>query len=248
MKCAVTLAILGLCGLVGASAAAPALAARRQTLPLPATPHTVLEGRHGAGLALAPLSAQGGTGVVNGTVYAFDGSPMQGAQVYAGWRDGASFIALDPVTTDASGSYSVTGVPATTLGVVQAQLLSGNYFLRKGLAFADPGPSVFDLRPGRIHFTTTRATSGWGTWKSLAIYTSGSEGEARTISASTALSGSAWAMAPDVAYAVAYYWSNEAAEVRLPSAVAVTAGAAGRRKTVLVRGVTDAAARGLLRS
>ena len=32
------------------------------------------------------------------------------------------------------------------------------------------------------------------------------------------------------------------------SAVAVAAGAAGRRKTVLVRGVTDAAARGLVRS
>ena len=95
----------------------------------------------------------------------------------------------------------------------------------KGLTFADPGPSTFDLRPGTIGFTTTRVTSGWGTWTSLAVYTAGSEGEARTISTAGGLSGSAWAMAPDVSYAVAYYWSNEAAEYRFPSAAPVTPGA-----------------------
>ncbi len=96
--------------------------------------------------------------------------------------------------------------------------------MRKGLTFADPGTTVFDLRPGAIHFTTTRATSGWGTWKSLAVFTSGSQGETRTVSPSTALSGGVWAMAPDVSYAVAYYWSNEAAEVRFVPAVAVSQG------------------------
>ena len=39
------------------------------------------------------------------------------------------------------------------------------------------------------------------------------------------LGGSAWAMAPDVSHAVAYYWSNEASEYRLPAAVPVTPGA-----------------------
>ena len=111
---------------------------------------------------IAPIAAQGGAGAVNGTVYAFDGSPIEGAQVFAGWRDGDSYLFLDPVSTDSSGFYSVTGVPATILGVVQATLVSKDYFLRGGLTFADPGPTTFDLRPGTIGFTTTRATSGWG--------------------------------------------------------------------------------------
>ena len=71
-------------------------------------------------------------------------------------------------------------------------------------------------------------TSGWGTWGSVAVFTAGSGGEARTNatagSPSGGLSGSAWAMAPDASHAVAYYWSNEAAEYRLPSAAPVTPG------------------------
>ncbi len=155
MKRAMTLVIVALCSLAGASAAAP-----------------------------------GGAGVVDGTVYTFAGAAVPGAQVFAGWRDGGTLAKLGPATTDAAGFYSLSGVPTTSLGVVQAQLPSGDYFVRKALTFVDPGTSSFDLRPGAIHFTTTRATSGWGTWKSLVVFASGSQGETRTVSASTALYGS----------------------------------------------------------
>jgi hypothetical protein len=224
MKCALALVILVSSAVLGAGVAAPALASRQQAL-LPATPHFRDEGGAQGATGITPLAAQGGAGVVNGTVYAFDGSPIQEAQVYAGWREGDSFHFLDPVSTDSSGSYSVTGVSATSLGVVRAALASKDYFLRGGLTFADPGPSTFDLRPGTIGFTTTRATTDWGTWTTVAVFTAGTGGEARTMSTASGLGGSAWAMAPDVSYAVAYYWSNEAAEYRFPSATPVTAGA-----------------------
>ncbi len=224
MKCAMALVILVLSGVVGATFAGPAFASHQQALLLPRITHAGDESGAVVPHGITALAAQGGAGAVNGTVYAFDGSRIEAAQVYAGWREGDSSTFLDPVSTDASGFYSVTGVPATSLGVVQATLASDDYFLRKGLTFADPGPSTFDLRPGTIGFTTTRVTSGWGTWTSLAVYTAGSEGEARTIS-TAGVNGSAWAMAPDVSYAVAYYWSNEAAEYRFPSAASVTPGA-----------------------
>ena len=225
MKCTLAIVILVLSNLVGATVAAPALAARQQAPLLPATPRLSDQTGVETALGIAPFAAPGGAGAVNGTVYTFDGSPIEAAQVYAGWRDGASYLFLDPVSTDAAGSYSATGLPATSLGVIRATLASKDYFLRSGLTFADPGPTTFDLRPGTIGFTTTRTTSGWGTWSSVAIYAAGSGGEARTMSTAGGLSGSAWAMAPEVSHAVAYYWSNEASEYRFPSAVPVTPGA-----------------------
>jgi hypothetical protein len=222
MKCATALVILAV-GVLGAALAGPAFASRQQAPLLRATPHVRFESQAGIALGITSLTASGGAGAVNGRVYAFDGSPIEAAQVYVGWREGASSTFLDPVSTDPTGSYSASGVPVTNMGVVQAALSSHDYLLRKGLTFADPGPSTFDLRPGTIGFATTRVTSGWGDWTSLAIYTMGSAGEARTISTS-GMSGSAWAMGPDVSRAVAYYWSNEAAEYRFASAAAVSPG------------------------
>jgi hypothetical protein len=175
----------------------------------------------GAGAA-APPSALGAAGV-NGTVYQFNGSGVVGAQVYAGWRDGGAYVEMPPVTTDSSGFYAITDLPVTGSGLIRAELADGGYLLRKGLTFADPGPTTFDLRPGGIGFTTTRASSDWGHWTSLAVYTTGDGGEARTISGS-GLEGTAWAMGPNVTYAVVYYWSNEAAEFTFPSAVTIEPG------------------------
>lgn len=231
MKRALALVIPVVCGLAVAAAASPASASRQEPLRLSARPHLshrvstagAVYRLAPAAPGLAPLSAQGGAGTVTGTVQAFDGSPIQGAQVYAGWRDGTAFTVLPPVTTDAAGSYSIGGVSGTGQGVLEAVLPSYDYFLNKNLTFSDPGPATFDLRPGSIGFTTTRAASAWGTWGSLAVYTSGSGGEARTVTGN-ALSGTAWAMAPDVDHAVAYYWSNEASEVVLPSSATTTPG------------------------
>ena len=98
------------------------------------------------------------------------------------------------------GSTGWTGVPATSLGVVDGDTSLEGLLPRGALTFASPGSSTFDLRPGTIGFTTTRVTSGWGTWGSVAVFTAGSGGEARTNatagSPSGGLSGSAWAMAP----------------------------------------------------
>jgi hypothetical protein len=224
MRRALALITLAACGITAAAAASPAAAARQAPLRLAATPHlTPGAGGARAALGLAPLSATGGAGTVNGTVSAFDGSPIEGAQVYAGWRDGTDITVLAPETTDAAGYYSVSGMPGTSQGLLEAVLPSDDYFLSKGLLFSDPGPTTFDLRPGSIGFTTTRSTSSWGTWSSLALYTSGSGGEARTLTGNV-LSGTAWAMAPEVDYAVAYYWSNEASEVSFASPTPLTPG------------------------
>jgi len=111
--------------------------------------------------ALRLASAAGGAGVVQGHVYDYFGSPVANAAVTVSAKDDqGNWLWGQDATTDAIGAYSVSGAPATAHGGMITVGSETGFWSVKGLAFADPGPSTYDLRPARVSWSATREGRG----------------------------------------------------------------------------------------
>lgn len=235
------LVMLTLCWLWLAAGAAQAQPPTQQARDLRAAragvqPRAVVESRLGARAVSAPQFTVG-SATVTGHLYDYaTGAPVPGAGVYIGWPENSATTWSDPIITDAGGSFTYPTALGTSQGLIMAYPpdpadpggFLHDYYLLKNLTFSDGGTVSYDLRPGQVGFRTTLSSSFWGSWSDVWVYTSGSGGEARTVFDPTAvgsLSGPVWAMPPDTDYAVAYYWSNEAAEVTAEPPIAVDVGA-----------------------
>jgi hypothetical protein len=174
-----------------------------------------------------------GSGTVSGTVLRYRGAAQSGAWVEWGAVDTHGvYSPAGGALTDGSGAYAITGVGAAA-GAGQRFMRppgTDDYLLRFGLTFVDPGTTTLDFRPGKLNFTTNRATS-WSNWKGVRVVTFGSDAvsstSARTAIGSTATSGASGAVRalPDtVTSAVVYYWPYQAVEWLAGAPVAITAG------------------------
>jgi hypothetical protein len=182
--------------------------------------------------ALAALAT--GSGTVSGTVLTYNGLAQTGAWVEWGAADTHGiYAATGGALTNGSGAYSIGSVGATagTGEVFMRPPGTTNYLNRFGLTFADPGTTTLDFRPGKLNFTTDRATS-WNAWKGVRVVTFGSDASGGTSAQTTipgtgagGTSGLVKAMPDNVTSAVAYYWPYQAAEWIAGAPVTITAGA-----------------------
>jgi hypothetical protein len=148
------------------------------------------------GLAAVAVSAAAmtvwatGSGAVSGTVLTYNGLAQTGAWVEWGADDTHGiYAATGGALTNGSGAYSIGSVGATagTGEVFMRPPGTTNYLNHFGLTFADPGTTTLDFRPGKLNFTTDRATS-WNTWKGVRVVTFGSDAGGGT-SAQTTIPG-----------------------------------------------------------
>jgi len=171
--------------------------------------------------ALRLAAATGGAGVVRGHIYDYFGSPIADASVMAYVLDDqGDWLWSQDATTDAAGAYSLSGAPASAHGAISVGLENGDYWAMKGLAFADPGTSTYDVRPARVTWSATRG-GPWGTgWQDPFLEVVGMSAAATPVYAKTDRSGVStgatvtdWASAlpADVRLVAFYFYSNEVA-------------------------------------
>jgi hypothetical protein len=180
-----------------------------------------------AGLAAPrPRLIANGPCTVTGVVQGLSGAPIAGATVDWGYYDAQQdWVFGNETKTAADGSFTFTGVMATTDGELDVYLpVSGGFQAWKLVFNAPPAGNSFTLRPGIAPFATTRTTSpNWNYWDGVVVDTWGSEGGGTT---TLAESGNAYVMPPDYDHAVVYYFSNQAVEWTA-SAASVAAGGTG---------------------
>lgn len=172
-------------------------------------------------LALRLASAAGGAGVVQGHVYDYSGSPVANAAVTASVRDDqGNWLWGQDTTTSSSGAYSVSGAPATAHGGRIEVFFPEDSWYLKGLAFADPGPSTYDLRPARVTWSATRGGPWGADWQDPSFEVVGMSATATPVYAytvqhrvSTAATVTGWALAlpADVRLVAFYFYPNEVA-------------------------------------
>jgi hypothetical protein len=141
--------------------------------------------------ALRLAAAAAGAGVVQGHVYDYLGSPVANAAVMAFVVDDqGNQLWAQNTTTDATGAYSLSGAPATAHdGRIFVWPDNEGSWAVKGLAFADPGPSTYDLRPARVTWSATRG-GPWGPgWQDPGIEVAGMSATATPVYAYTAQYG-----------------------------------------------------------
>ena len=173
---------------------------------------------------LGLASATAGTGVVQGYVYDYDGSPVAGAKVrVSDVDDQFNVLWYQDATSDANGLCSVSGAPATVHGAIYVTTADGEVWGETELAFADPGPTTYDLRPGRVTWRVERARSEpwWSGWRNLGIEVVGASATGTPVYAqtlkngvsSTAVPVTGWASAlpADARLMALNFWSNEIA-------------------------------------
>jgi len=171
--------------------------------------------------ALRLASAAGGAGVVQGHVYDYSGSPVANAAVSASVRDdqGNQLWSQD-TNTDAAGAYSLSGAPATAHGGRIMVFFPEDSWYLKGLAFADPGPSTYDLRPARVSWSATRGGPWAHDWRDPGIEVAGMSAAATPVYAytvqhrvSTAATVTGWASAlpADVRFVEFDFYHDEVA-------------------------------------
>jgi hypothetical protein len=183
--------------------------------------------------AAAVVASAAGGGTVSGTVLSYRGAAQTSTWVEWGAADTHGIYSIaGGALTDGSGAYTITGVGAAAgTGELWVHPPGTDDYLRRfGLTFADPGTTTLDFRPGKLNFTTDRATS-WRNWKSVRVVTFGSDAlsstSAQTVIGSTAAGGVSAAVKalPDtVTSAVVYYWPYQAAEWTPGAPVTITAG------------------------
>jgi hypothetical protein len=163
-----------------------------------------------AGLALClVLPAAAGATTVKGHVYNYGGTGVAGAYVQV-W----SFPVFRETNTGASGGYKVTGLPATTTGDIYVSYpFTGNQLTYYPVTIPAAGTLTFDVRPGRVRWTTTRTTTGW---KHPLLSVSGVDGFSNTHFPGLTGAGPFTLKCPavpgDVDGAALFYRDNEAAE------------------------------------
>ena len=191
----------------------------------PATPQVAPLGAPAAEKAAAPATqTAAGPCEVDGQVLSAGGSPIAGADVYVFYEAAGKTVIADWTQTGADGAFSVTGVPETAAGEIDVYLPSGNSFWASGLTYTAAGPNRFVLRPGYITARLDRRPAG--SWRPpFVVHTYGSGGG--STSHVTALAGRALAAAPDLTYAIAYTYDNQAIEWFAASPRKITAGASG---------------------
>jgi hypothetical protein len=163
---------------------------------------------------------------VTGVVQDLSGTPIAGAGVDWGYYDAQqNWVFGNQTTTEADGTFTFTGVTATTDGELDVYLpVSGGFQAWKLTFNAAPATNDFTLRPAVAPFATTRTSDpNWNYWDSVVVDTWGSAGGGTTTLAD---SGNAYVMPPDYDHAVVYYFSNQAVEWTAPPA-SVTAGGTG---------------------
>ena len=208
-------------------------------LALPAGASASLSGdRDGATLpGFAPPLLEA-SGVLSGHVYDFDGSPLSGAGVWGSAVAADEYVWSINTNTDAQGSFSFSDAPATTQGRLLVSPNTTDSWYTKNLTFADPGPTVYDVQPGRLDWTATRGGPWAAEWSNPRIDVVGTTAGPVVISASTlktgvsassAVQGWASALPGNVTYVVFSFSASEAAiwDARDPgnAPFAVTAGA-----------------------
>ena len=183
--------------------------------------------------AAAVVASAAGSGTVSGTVLSYNGAAQTSAWVEWGAADTHGIYSIaGGALTDGSGAYAITGVGvAAGTGELWVRPPGTDDYLRRfGLTFADPGTTTLDFRPGKLNFSTHRATS-WRDWTSVRVVTFGSDAlsstSAQTVIGSTAAGGVSAAVKalPDtVTSVVVYYWPYQATEWTPGAPVAITAG------------------------
>jgi hypothetical protein len=183
--------------------------------------------------AAAMVASAAGSGTLGGTVFTYKGAAESGVWVEWGAADAHGVYSIaGGALTDGSGAYTISGVGAAAgrgeLWVHQPG--TDDYLRRFGLTFADPATTTLDFRPGKLNFTTDRATS-WRNWKFVRVVTFGSDAvsstSARTVVGSTAAGGASAAVKAlpnTLTSALVYYWPYQAVEWTPVSPVAITAG------------------------
>ncbi len=167
----------------------------------------------------APLGAKlAGTAVVNGHVYDFGGSPMNGAYVAWAVTLGEGFEAGD-AQSDALGAYSLSNLPAAP---GTGELLVGSpsepwAIGRYDATWADPGPTTFDFRPGVVSTVLLRG-GPWDFWNAVSVYLYGADARSGVAGMSTVAGAdpqvSGWAYGTPGTYqnGAAYFWMDEGKE------------------------------------
>jgi hypothetical protein len=178
--------------------------------------------------ALSLASATVGAGVVQGHVYDYDGNPVAGYELgVAVFDDQGVLLWFSPATTDASGLYSVSGVPASTHGLLTGTMGSDEYeWDMWDLTFADPATSTYDVRPARVAWSATRGGPQAASWQDPGIIwitgTNATGGQfavkdyapksAAGGSSGTTVSGTTLAFPGDLRWMGLWFGANEAAE------------------------------------
>jgi hypothetical protein len=193
-------------------------------------------------LASAPQGAPVGTGVIRGRVLDYAGAPVPGADVLWLIQRTDGNVPMTGAKTDAAGTYEITRVPALA-GIGQLWMWPHgsddvNYMYR-GLTFLDPGPNVFDFRPGRFPLTIQRG-GPWARGASPLVQLFGSSAVApvlETYQYLTSASAYAYASPGEYSAAVVSFHSgyptrrSEAVEIPMPEG-APTVVEAGRTSEV----------------
>lgn len=175
-------------------------------------------------------------GGVAGHMYAFGGSPMNGATVAWYTRRSGDWLFGQSTTTAAAGAYSFAAVPASAAGALRVTYPRGGpaaMFLQAGLDFPGTGSATFDLRPGRVDWTTTR-DGPWPDWDSPSVSLentgdSGSRTSYSEVIEVALVSRTAEAATGAVDYGCLTYWWDEADEWFAPAGgeIAVRTGSVG---------------------
>jgi hypothetical protein len=176
--------------------------------------------------ALSIASATAGAGVVQGHVYDYDGHPAAGVEVGAmALDDQGSPLWSGSATTDASGFYSVSGVPASTHGLLTGTTGTDEWVMWD-LTFADPGASTYDVRLGRVAWSATRRGPQAASWQDpLYIWIAGASATGSPVyvftwmpaaspgaSSDATVTGTAAALPGDVRWAGFWFGPSEAVE------------------------------------
>lgn len=171
-----------------------------------------------------------GTAVLNGHIYTYGGSPMEGAYVYGEAYDyGASAWTWAETYTDASGAYSLTNLAAANQeGFLYASSPVEPWNVQRYSAtWADPGPTTFDIRPGVVTTTAVRG-SVWPGWEYVENELFGSDAASNILAESYVFGtndvvvGDSYAPGGAYDWGAMYFWSDQGLEYY--PAASVTAG------------------------
>ena len=171
--------------------------------------------------ALRLAAAGGGAGVVQGHVYDYVGGPVANATVTAfAVDDQGNWLWSGEAGTGDDGFYSISGAPASAHGRIFVNMEGGDSWAMKEVAFADPGPSTYDLRPARVTWSATRGGPWGADWQDPFFEVAGMSATATPVYAMTHRSGvstgatvTGWASAlpADVRLVAFYFYPNEVA-------------------------------------
>ena len=189
--------------------------------PPPWTAHVAVPPAQAWSPLLGLASASAGSGVVQGHVYDYFGSPVADAGVTAfAVDDQGNWLWSGEAGTGDDGFYSISDAPATVRGGILVNMEGGDSWAMKEMAFADPGPSTYDLRPARVTWSATRGGPWGADWQDPFFEVAGMSATATPVYAMTHRSGvstgatvTGWASAlpADVRLVAFYFYPNEVA-------------------------------------